>query len=94
MVNVTTFLPWDGDAAVAAQASAGRIAIDLEADATSSGAIARAAKAAAYDIENVKSRLRQIRGQLDNGITIDNATATVLPPPDLRKCVPLPTSPG
>ncbi len=79
--NLTTFSGWSGDAADAARDSATRIMVDLNAHADSCEAVAKAAKAAAVDIEAVKSQLRQIKGQLAYGITLDETTATVLPPP-------------
>ncbi|MGB3484776.1 MAG: alpha/beta hydrolase [Mycobacterium sp.] len=81
--RLTTFADWDGDAADAARDSAHRIVLDLSAHADACEAVAAAAESAVGKVQTVKSRLAQIRSELQFGITIDNTTNAVAPPPDV-----------
>jgi hypothetical protein len=81
--NLTAFVDWDGDAAQAARDSANRIRVDLNAHADACEAVGNAAKTAVGEIAAVKDLLRQIKSELQVGITLDEATATVRPPPDV-----------
>lgn len=81
--QLTTFVDWDGDAADAAHDSARRIVLDLSAHAEACEAVAAAAESAVGKVEAVKARLAQIRAEVQFGITIDNATNDVSPPPEV-----------
>lgn len=87
--TLTTFLEWDGDTADAANGSAERILLDLNAHADACEAVGEAAESAAAKVETVKQQVANIRAELDAnssmGITIDNALNKVNLPVDINR---------
>jgi len=79
-----------GDASEAAKDAIGRTRADLDAHGNESLAVAQAAGTAADDIEQVKSRLSQLRNEADRlGMIVDPVTNTIEPGPGAAGADPM-----
>ncbi|BBX72246.1 alpha/beta hydrolase family protein [Mycobacterium shinjukuense] len=82
-------LDFGGAAADAARAATQHTAVLLDDHAAACEAVARAAEKAAEEVAAIKMRLQMIRDAArDYHLTIDDATGTALPPPDLSSYSP------
>jgi Alpha/beta hydrolase len=82
IVELPAFGSWGGDASEAAKEAIGQTRKDLDAHGNEALAVARAASAAADDIEQVKSDLAQLRADAESlGMAVDPVSNTIEPGP-------------
>lgn len=90
IAELPAFGSWGGEASEAAEDAIGRTRRDLDAHGNESLAVARAAGAAADDIEQVKSRLSQLRAEADRlGMVVDPVTNSIEPGPGAAGADPM-----
>lgn len=90
IAELPAFGSWGGDASEAAKEAIGRTRLDLDAHGNESLAVAEAAGAAADDIEQVKSRLSQLRDEADRlGMIVDPVTNSIEPGPGAAGADPM-----
>lgn len=82
IAELPAFGSWGGGASDAARAAIGRTRQDLDAHGNEALAVAQAAGAAADDVEQVKSRLSQLRAEVGSlGMVVDPVRNTIEPGP-------------
>ncbi|MDT5196167.1 MAG: hypothetical protein QOH20_2921 [Mycobacterium sp.] len=82
IAELPAFGSWGGEASEAARDAIGRTRRDLDAHGNEALEVARAASVAADDVEQVKSRLAQLRSEADRlGMVVDTVSNTVEPGP-------------
>jgi hypothetical protein len=85
IATLPAFGSWGGDAAEAAKTANEQLRKDLDAQGNEALAVAKAAKRAADDMEQVKSDLAQLEADAGGaGFEIDRASNTVMPGPALQ----------
>ena len=90
IAELPAFGSWGGAASEAAKESIGRTRLDLDAHGDEALAVARAASAAADDVEQVKSRLMQLRAEAERlGMVIDPVGNTIEPGPGAAGADPM-----
>lgn len=90
IAELPAFGSWGGDASEAAKDAIGRTRADLDAHGNESLAVAKAAGTAADDIEQVKSRLSQLRNEADRlGMIVDPVTNSIEPGPGAAGADPM-----
>ncbi len=90
IAELPAFGTWGGEASEAAKVAIEQTRKDLDAHGNEALAVAQAAGAAADDIEQVKSRLAQLRAEAESlGMTVDPMTNTVEPGPGAAGADPM-----
>lgn len=90
IAELPAFGSWGGDASEAAEDAIGRTRLDLDAHRNESLAVAAAAGTAADDIEQVKSRLSQLRDEAYRlGMVVDPVTNSIAPGPGAAEADPM-----
>jgi Alpha/beta hydrolase len=90
IAELPAFGSWGGEASEAAKDAIGRTRKDLDAHANEALAVAQAASVAADDVEQVKSRLAQLRTEADRlGMVVDPVRNTIEPGPGAAGADPM-----
>lgn len=90
IAELPAFGSWGGEASEAAKDAIGRTRKDLDAHGQEALAVARAAGAAADDVEQVKSDLAQLRADAESmGMTVDPVSNTIEPGPGAAGADPM-----
>ena len=90
IAELPAFGSWGGDASEAAKEAIGCTRADLDAHGNESLAVAKAASSAADDIEQIKSRLSQLRSEADRlGMIVDPVTNSIEPGPGAAGADPM-----